>query len=49
MFWIYVCFRPVYPSGDGGVLESCCSSSPLDPLPYSTWPFISSALLEGEY
>lgn len=44
----FVCFRPVCPSGDGGVLESCCSSSPLDRLPYSTWPFMSSASLEGE-
>lgn len=48
MFCVCVCFRPVCPSGDGGVLESCCSLSPLDPLPYSTWPFISSASLEGE-
>lgn len=47
-FCVCMCFRPVCPSGDGGVLESCCSSSPLDPLPYSIWPFISSASLEGE-
>lgn len=47
-FCVSVCFRPVCPSGDGGVLESCCSSSHLDPLPYSIWPFISSASLEGE-
>lgn len=45
---VLVCFRPVCPSGDGGVLELCSSSSPLDPLPYSTWPFIYSASLEGE-
>lgn len=45
---VLVCFRPVCPSGDGGVLESCSSLSPLDPLPYSTWPFIYSASLEGE-
>lgn len=40
--------RPVCPSGDGGVLESCCFSSPSDPSPYSTWPSISSASLAGE-
>lgn len=45
---VLVCFRPVCPSGDGGVLELCSSLSPLDPLPYSTWPFIYSASLAGE-
>lgn len=45
---VLVCFRPVCPSGDGGVLELCSSLSPLDPLPYSTWPFTYSASLEGE-
>lgn len=43
-----VSFRPVCPSGDGGVLELCSSLSPLDPLPYSTWPSIYSASSEGE-
>lgn len=45
---VLVCFRPVCPSGDGGVLEWCSSWSPSDPLPYSTWPFIYSASWEGE-
>lgn len=46
---MYVWFaRPVFPSGDGGVWESCCSSSPSDRLPYSTWPSTSFASSAGE-
>lgn len=42
-------FRPVCPSGDGGVWESSSSSSHLDPLPSFIWPSTSSVSLEGKW
>lgn len=46
---MFVCFRPVCPSGDGGVLESSSSSSHLDPLPSFIWPSTSSVSLAGKW
>ncbi len=46
---VFVCFRPVCPSGDGGGLESSSSSSHLDPLPSFIWPSTSSVSLAGKW